>query len=119
VVGVEVLAGALRDPALGPFVVLGPGGVGAELYRERVMRPAPIDRAEAEAMLDETPALAALLDGHRGRPAADRAALVEALVRLGGLAAALGARLGEIDLNPLIVGPSGASAVDVRVILAE
>jgi acyl-CoA synthetase (NDP forming) len=119
VTGVEVLAGAVRDPALGPFVVLAPGGVRAELYRERAMRPAPIGPAEAEAMLDETPALAALLDGHRGSPAADRAALVEALVRLGALAAALGARLGEIDLNPLIVGPAGACAVDVRVILSE
>jgi glutathione synthase/RimK-type ligase-like ATP-grasp enzyme len=119
VTGVEVLAGAVRDPALGPFVVLAPGGVRAELYRERAMRPAPIDPAEAEAMLAETPALAALLDGHRGSPAADRAALVEALVRLGALAAALGARLGEIDLNPLIVGPAGTCAVDVRVILAE
>jgi acetyltransferase len=117
VAGVEVLAGAVRDAALGPFVVLGPGGVGAELYRERAMRPAPIDRAAAEAMLDETPALAALLAGHRGSLAADRAALVEVLVRLGGLAAALGTRLREIDLNPLIVGSPGASAVDVRVIL--
>jgi acyl-CoA synthetase (NDP forming) len=119
VAGVEVLAGALRDPALGPFVVLAPGGVHAELYGERAMRPAPIGPAEAEAMVDETPALAALLAGYRGGPGADRAALVEALVRVGGLAAALGARLGEIDVNPLIVGPAGASAVDVRVILAE
>jgi acetyltransferase len=117
--GVEVLAGAVRDPALGPFVVMAPGGVRAELYRERAMRPAPIGRAEAEAMLDETPALAALLAGHRGDSGGDREALVEALVRLGGLAAALGARLGEIDLNPLIVGPAGAFAVDVRVILSE
>jgi hypothetical protein len=83
------------------------------------MRPAPLGPADATAMLEETPALAALLGGYRGGPAADRAALVEALVRLGGLAAALGARLGEIDLNPLIVGPAGACAVDVRVILAE
>jgi acyl-CoA synthetase (NDP forming) len=119
VTGVEVLAGALRDPGLGPFVVLAPGGVHAELYGERTMRPAPIGLAEAEAMVDETPALAALLAGYRGGPGADRAALVEALVRVGGLAVALGARLGEIDLNPLIVGPAGASAVDVRVILAE
>jgi acyl-CoA synthetase (NDP forming) len=119
VTGVEVLAGAVRDPALGPFVVLAPGGIQAELYRERAMRPAPIGPAEAEAMLVETPGLAALLGGHRGTPAADRAALVEALVRLGGLAAALGPRLAEIDLNPLIVGPAGACAVDVRVILAD
>jgi hypothetical protein len=117
--GVEVLAGALRDPVLGPFVVLAPGGVHAELYGERAMRPAPIGPAEAEVMVDETPALAALLAGYRGGPGADRAALVDTLVRVGGLAAALGARLGEIDLNPLIVGPAGASAVDVRVILAE
>src|SRR5262245_27304574 len=57
--GVEVLLGALRDPALGAFVVLAPGGTDAELYRERAMRPAPVTFEAAEAMLGETPGLAA------------------------------------------------------------
>ncbi len=118
--GVEVLVGALRDAGLGPFVVVAPGGVHAELYGERAMRPAPIGVTEAEEMLAEMPALAALLRGYRGRPPADRAALADAVVRLSALAVALGRRLGELELNPLIVGPEGAGAtvVDARIVLA-
>ena len=115
--GVEALVGALRDPVLGSFVVLAPGGVHAELYGERAMRPAPVTPAEAEAMLAETPALAALVAGYRGRPAAAGAALMDAVVRVGALAAALGSRLAELDLNPLIVGPEDAVVVDARIIL--
>jgi hypothetical protein len=115
--GVEALVGALRDPVLGPFVVLAPGGVHAELYGERAMRPAPVTPAEAEAMLAETPALAALVAGYRDRPAAAGAALMDAVVRVGALAAALGSRLAELDLNPLIVGPEDAVVVDARIIL--
>jgi acyl-CoA synthetase (NDP forming) len=119
--GVEVLVGAIRDPVLGPFVVVAPGGVHAELYRERAMRPAPVTAAEAEGMLAEMSALGALLAGYRGRPAADRAALVDAVVRVSRLAAALGDRLAELDLNPVIVGRdgTGATAVDARIFLEE
>ncbi|MBI3454618.1 MAG: acetate--CoA ligase family protein [Candidatus Rokubacteria bacterium] len=119
--GVEVLVGALRDPLLGAFVVLAPGGVYAELSGERAMRPAPLEPADAGAMLGETPALAALLGGYRGRAAADRPALVDALVRAAALAAALGPRLAELDLNPIMVGRegSGATVVDARIILGE
>jgi acyl-CoA synthetase (NDP forming) len=117
--GVEALVGAIRDPVLGPFVALAAGGIHAELYRERAMRPAPVFLADAAAMLDETPALAALLAGHRGRPGGDRAALIDVVVRLGALAAALGTRLAEIDLNPVIVGTDGATVVDARVIVSR
>jgi acyl-CoA synthetase (NDP forming) len=115
--GVEVLVGAVRDPVLGPFVVLAPGGVHAELYRERALRPAPLGPADAEAMLEETPVLAALLAGYRGGAPGDRRALLDTLVALGGLAAALGPRLAEVDLNPVIVGEGGARVVDARIIL--
>lgn len=115
--GVEVLVGAVRDPVLGPFVVLAPGGVHAELYGARAMCPAPVTPADAEAMLAETPALAALVAGYRGRPAADHAALLDAVVRVGALAAALGPRLAELDLNPLVVGREGATVVDARILL--
>lgn len=115
--GVEVLVGALRDPVLGPFVVLAPGGVHAELYGERAMRPAPLSPVDAEAMLAETPALAALLAGYRGRAPGDRRALLEVVVRSSELAAGLGPRLVEIDLNPVMVGRGGATTVDARIIL--
>jgi succinyl-CoA synthetase beta subunit len=117
--GVEVLVGAVRDEALGNFVVLAPGGIQAELYRERAMRPAPVRVDQAAEMVAETAALAALLAGHRGRAPADSRALVELIARLSEVAAALGPRLGEIDLNPVIVGPSGTGVlvVDARVAL--
>ena len=83
------------------------------------MRPAPVAPAEAEAMLAETPALAVLIAGYRGRPAADRRALLATVVRVGALAAALGPRLVELDLNPVIVGTAGAAVIDARIILAE
>jgi acyl-CoA synthetase (NDP forming) len=116
--GVEVLVGALRDPVLGPFVVVAPGGVHAELYGERAMRPAPLSRREAESMLAETPALAALLAGYRGRAPGDRGALLDLVVRASELAASLGPRLVEVDLNPVLVGRAGATTVDARIILA-
>jgi acyl-CoA synthetase (NDP forming) len=116
--GVEVLIGAVADPALGAFVMVAPGGIHAELYGERAMRPAPVDPAEAAAMLDECRALGALLSGYRGRPPADRAALAGAVAAVSRLAAGLGRRLLELDLNPVIVGPRGATAVDARIVLS-
>jgi acetyltransferase len=115
--GVEVLVGALRDPVLGPFVILAPGGIHADLYGERAMRPAPLSRLDAEAMLAETPALAALLAGYRGRAPGDRGALLEIMICLSELAAGLGPRLAEIDLNPVMVGRAGATTADARIIL--
>jgi acetyltransferase len=119
--GVEVLVGALRDPALGPFVMVAPGGVHAELYGERAMRPAPVGRGEAEAMIAECRALSGLLAGYRGRPPADRQALAETIARVSALAAALESALVELDLNPVIVGAEGAGAnvVDARIILRD
>jgi hypothetical protein len=98
-------------------VVLAPGGIHADLYGERAMRPAPLSRLDAEAMLAETPALAALLAGYRGRAPGDRGALLEVVVRASELAAGLGPRLAEVDLNPVMVGRGGATTVDARIIL--
>jgi acyl-CoA synthetase (NDP forming) len=119
VAGIEVLVGALRDPGLGPFVLVAPGGVEAELYGERAMRPAPVGPAEAARMVGECPGLDARLRGHRGAEGADRAALADVIARVSALAAGLGTRLVELDLNPVIVGQRGAVAVDARVVLAR
>jgi ATP-grasp domain len=117
--GVEVLVGALRDPELGAFVLVAPGGVAAELYGERALAPAPCDADTAERLIQECRALDAILRGHRGAPLADRASLVETITRAGVLAAALGPRLAALDLNPVIVGPAGtgATVVDARIVL--
>jgi acetate---CoA ligase (ADP-forming) len=117
--GVEVLVGALRDPELGPFVMVAPGGVRAELYGERAMAPAPCDAVDAEGLVRECRALDALLGGYRGERPADRLALVETITRTAALAAGLGPRLVAVDLNPVIVGPAGAGAtvVDARLVV--
>jgi acyl-CoA synthetase (NDP forming) len=115
--GVEVLVGAWRDPELGPFVMVAPGGVRAELYGERAVAPAPCDAATAERLIRECRALDALLAGHRGDPRGDRAGLVETIMRAAALAAGLGPRLVSLDLNPVIVGAAGATVVDARIVL--
>ena len=119
VVGLEVLVGAVRDPELGPFVLVAPGGVRAELYGERAMAPAPCDEAAADRLITECRGLDALLHGYRGDPPADRASLVDAIVRIAALAAGLGSRLAALDLNPVIVGPlgGGATVVDARIVV--
>ena len=74
---------------------------------------------EYSANIEQRIALDALLRGHRGAPPADRASLVDAIVRIAALAAALGPRLAALDVNPVIVGSvgSGATVVDARIVV--
>ena len=116
--GLEVLIGAVNDPSFGPCVALGLGGVFAEALRDTTHRPAPVDHVEALAMIGELKG-AKLFDGWRGGEAYDKEALAAALVAVSELAAALGGRLVEMDVNPVFVGPfgQGALAADALVIL--
>jgi acyl-CoA synthetase (NDP forming) len=117
--GHEVIVGIQNDRQLGPLVTVGPGGVLAELLRgAHASRLAPITRQSAHLMLEETP-LGGLLRGFRGAPAADVEALVDVIVSLGALALELGDRLAELECNPVLVGTSGAVAVDALLRLAR
>jgi acetyltransferase len=111
--GVEVIIGVNRDPQLGPVLLFGSGGVMVEVYNDVALRRCPITRAEAQAMIAEVKG-ARLLQGFRGRPAADLAALADALVRVSHLAMHMERHLAELDINPLMVLPSGrgVKAVD-------
>jgi len=116
---VEAFLGATHDAGFGPMVLAGIGGVLVEALHDVRMAPAPITADDARALFKSLK-LAPLLHGLRGRPPADLDAAVEALVRLSWLAADLGPRLVELDVNPLIlrrVG-EGAIAVDARATLA-
>lgn len=117
--GREVILGITRDPAVGPLIMVGLGGVAVEVWKDLSFRVAPISGEDARAMLDELRG-ACLLRAFRGRPAGDRAALEEALVRLAGVAAAH-PEIVECDVNPLLVmdGGRGCVAVDVRVRIAD
>lgn len=113
--GVEIALGGFRHPRFGPVVMVGMGGVLVELLDDAVFRVCPIDRAEAEAMLAEVKG-ARLLDGFRGKPAADRDALIQAMLAVGGEGGLLmDEPVLELDVNPIIVSPSGAVAADARI----
>ena len=113
--GLELIAGISRDPQFGPIVLVGIGGVLAEVLDDVSLRLAPVSASEALAMLAELRG-SRLLDMTRGRPAIDREAVASILVALGALAIAR-PDIRAIDLNPVIAGPDGAIAVDALVVL--
>jgi len=115
--GIEVSVGMKNDAQFGPMVIIACGGVLIELLGERAFALAPLTPDEVNAMIDKT-RLAKLLAGVRGRPAADRAALLDLVLRFAALVVALGEDIAEIDLNPVIVAESGCSIVDALVIPA-
>ncbi len=110
--GVEMVFGKVTDAQFGPLVMLGVGGVFVETLRDVRFAVPPIDASWARRMIDGLQARA-LLDGARGRPAADVDALAQAFARFSVLAVSLDAQLAELDVNPIIAGPQGVTAVDV------
>jgi acyl-CoA synthetase (NDP forming) len=116
--GIEVSVGMKNDAQFGPMVIIACGGVLIELLAERAFALAPLSPAEVDSMIDRT-RLAKLLAGVRGRPAADRAALVRLVVRFSALVIALAEDIAEIDLNPVIVDRSGCTIVDALVVPAS
>jgi acyl-CoA synthetase (NDP forming) len=111
--GVEMLVGALLDPTFGPLVVCGAGGALVDLLGDTAFRLHPLTGEDAAEMVGELRA-APLLHGYRGAPPADEAALIDVVLRVSALLE-LCPEIQELDLNPLIVLPRGAWAVDVRV----
>jgi acyl-CoA synthetase (NDP forming) len=118
--GVEMIAGLVTDPQFGPFVLLGTGGVAAELLDDVVLRPAPVEESEVAEMIAELRGRR-LLDGFRGAPAADVAALAATVAALSRLGADHAGGIAEMDLNPVLVRPLGSGAVvpDALVVLAD
>ena len=116
--GREVVIGAIRDPQFGPMVMVGLGGIFVEVLGDVSFRLCPIDRCEAAAMLDELKG-AALLDGARGSTRVSRAAIVDALLKIGGEDGLILREdaIAAIDVNPMIATAGGAVAVDARVIV--
>jgi acyl-CoA synthetase (NDP forming) len=113
--GVEVVVGVSNDPLFGPVVMLGVGGIHVELLGDVTHRVPPFDPAEARRMIDELRA-AKVFDGLRGKPAVDKAAIVDVLMKVQRLALDLTDTVSELDINPLVVGPNGAVALDALVV---
>ncbi len=116
--GVEVIVGVSCDPQLGPVLLFGTGGVMVEIYNDVALRRCPITRSEAHSMITQVKG-ARLLQGFRGRPAADIEALADTMVRVSHLAMHMEGHLAELDINPLMVRSSGqgVKAVDALVVL--
>jgi acyl-CoA synthetase (NDP forming) len=111
--GVEMLIGVVNDPRFGPVVACGAGGTLVELVKDVAVRLSPLTPADAASMPRELRSFP-LLEGYRGAPACDVAALEEVLLRTSALVEDHPSIL-EMDLNPVIVGPHGAVVVDARV----
>ena len=103
---VEVIVGVSYDSQLGATILFGSGGVMVEVYNDVSLRLCPIDESDALEMIAEVKG-ARLLEGFRGQPAADIAALSDTLVRVSQLGAQLEGSLAELDINPLMVLPTG------------
>jgi acyl-CoA synthetase (NDP forming) len=111
--GTELVVGAVGDPAFGPLVTCGAGGMPAELLGDDQVRLAPLGAREAEAMLRALRTFP-LLDGYRGRSPADLGSLRDLVLRVAALTATHPA-VAELDLDPVIATPTGALVVDARV----
>ncbi|HUF84657.1 MAG TPA: acetate--CoA ligase family protein, partial [Acidimicrobiia bacterium] len=111
--GIETIVGVLHDPLFGPLVLFGMGGVTAELVRDTAMRLVPVSDLDAYDLVRSLK-LSPLFFGYRGSPPVNTAALEALIIRVGLLANALPA-VAELDCNPVIVSPSGAVAVDVKI----
>jgi acyl-CoA synthetase (NDP forming) len=115
--GPELILGMARDPALGPLVVVGAGGVLAEYRSERSVALPPLTPLAAAEMIAGL-RIAEILRGVRGQPPCDLDALIAAIVSFSALVIDLGEHLAAFDLNPLICAPSGVLAVDALAIPA-
>lgn len=114
---VEMIAGISYDPQLGPALLFGTGGVLVEVYHDVALRLCPITRLDALEMTAQVKG-SRLLQGFRGRPPADIAALADILVRMSHMAVHLESEIAEVDINPLMVlpGGQGVKAADALVV---
>jgi hypothetical protein len=114
----EMIVGAVRDPALGLMLLVGAGGIFTELLDDTALLTLPLNAEEVERAIDGLK-IAKLLNGWRGKPAADRASLVKTILAIGDFVTAHATTLQELDINPLMVTPSGAIAADALIRLGD
>ncbi|HEY9280628.1 MAG TPA: acetate--CoA ligase family protein [Eoetvoesiella sp.] len=116
----EVLVGYSHDPAVGPIISVGLGGVLAELYQDVSIRPAPVSTQEVKKMLAEVKAFAQF-SGYRNLPLGDLDALADVVARMSTLAKCANAHIVEAEINPLAILPKGRGvrALDGLVVLGD
>ncbi|MDP9912502.1 acyl-CoA synthetase (NDP forming) [Variovorax boronicumulans] len=116
--GVELMIGVTRDPVFGHVMTFGLGGIYVEIFRDVTRRLLPIGPRDAAAMVREMRCFP-LLDGARGRPAADVAALEALLVRISDFVVRHADRIEEMDLNPVWVGAKDEGAMPLDAVIIE
>ncbi len=115
--GSEVILGATRDTKFGPLLMFGLGGIFVEIMKDVVFRVHPLSDVDAQEMIHAVKGFP-MLDGARGRPKADLAALEAIILRIDRLMDTC-PDIGELDINPLFAAPAGAvtAAADARIAL--
>lgn len=113
--GIETVVGISQDDLFGPVVMAGLGGIFVEVLGDVTFRVPPFGEDQAAAMLTEL-AGAKMFDGVRGAKPADRAAMVDVIMKVQRMAMDLADILGELDVNPLVVRPKGAVALDALIV---
>ncbi len=113
--GDEFIVGGLRDPAFGPLVMVGLGGIYTELFRDTSFRIGPVTDAQAYDMLDDLKAWKLLL-GMRGKPQSDIDALARIVVGVSELLCACPS-IKELDMNPVLVSDGGSIVVDAKIVI--
>jgi acyl-CoA synthetase (NDP forming) len=111
--GVEMLVGVVHDPQFGPVVACGAGGVQVELLRDVSVRLTPLSQEEASEMIRSLKTYP-LLNGFRGGPVYHVKALEEGLLRVAAMVEDL-PQIAELDLNPFVIHPQGATILDARI----
>lgn len=114
--GTEVIVGMTTDPQFGPVMMFGLGGIMVEVLKDVAFRIVPLEPRDAKQLVREIKGYP-VLEGVRGRPGADIAALESFVLKVSEFAAAH-PEVQEIDLNPVFAYPDGALGVDARVVLA-
>jgi len=112
---VELILGAAEDAVFGPIILVGHGGVAAEVTDDKALALPPLDPVLAEDALSRT-RVDRLLRGYRDRAPADRGAVGEVMIRLSQLIADVG-EIAELDINPLLADADGVIALDARIVV--
>ena len=110
---IELIVGITDDAAFGPVILFGHGGITVELMGDTTLELPPLNAALARAQLART-RVSRLIEGYRGAAPADRAAIIDTLLRISQLACEQ-PRLKELDINPLLADAAGVTALDARI----
>jgi acyl-CoA synthetase (NDP forming) len=115
--GTEVIIGTSKDPQFGPVIMFGLGGIFVELLKDVSFRVIPVERKDAQEMINEIKGYP-ILEGYRGKDPADISALVEIILKISKLIEE-NPQIKELELNPIFAYREKAIAIDTRIILEK